>query len=89
MIMLYPGSTKRFLHIKCEEQVPLSRQRHVSNFIIEFHTNLTTDTNWKQLNQETILLCQQKLLNCKANLAVHEILTAGRLFSISLQGKIF
>jgi hypothetical protein len=90
MIMLYPGSSKRFLHIKCEEQVPLSRKRqHVSNFIIEFHTNLSTDTNWKQLNQETVLTCQQKLQICGANLAVHEILTAGRLFSISLQGKIF
>ena len=90
MIMLYPGSSRRFLHIKCEEQVPLSRQRqHVSNFIIDFHTNLTTDTNWNQLNHETILSCQQKLLTFGANLAVHEILTAGRLFSISLQGKIF
>ena len=90
MIMIYPGSSKRFLHIKCEEQLPISRQRqHMSNFIIEFHTNLNTDTHWKQLNHETIISCQQKLLTCRANLAVHEILTTGRLFSISLQGKIF
>jgi len=90
MIMLYPGNSKRFLHIKCVEQLPISRQRQpVSNFIIEFHTNLTTDPNWKQIHHETILSCQQKLLSCKANLAVHEILIAGRLFSISLQGKIF
>ena len=90
MIILYPGGSKRFLHIKCEEQVPLSRQRqHVSNFIIEFHTNLSTNKDWKLFNHETILSCQQKLLTSGANLAVHEILTAGRLFSISLQGKIF
>ena len=90
MIMLYPGRTKRFLHIKCEEQTPVSRQRqHVSGFIIEFHTNLTTDTKWKQLNHETVHSCQQKLLTIGANLTVHEILTAGRLFSISLQGKNF
>ena len=89
MIMQFPGGSQRFLHIKCEEQLPVSRQRlAVSTFRVEFHTNLSTDTNWKQFNHETILACQEKLLACNAILNVHEILTAGCLFSISLQGKI-
>jgi hypothetical protein len=89
MIMQFPGGSQRFLHIKCEEQLPIIRQRQqVSNFQVEFHTNLSSDSHWKQLNHETILACQEKLLACGAVLTVKEILTSGCLFSISLQGKI-
>lgn len=89
MIMLYPGTSKRFLHIKCEEKFLLPNSNPGREFLIEFHTNLTTDHNWKQLNQETIIACQEKLLKFQAFLTVHEISTTGCLFSISLQGKIF
>ena len=88
MIMQFPGGSQRFLHIKCEEQLPVSRQLPpVSTFRVEFHTNLSTDNNWKQYNKETLQACQEKLLTCKAILNVHEISSAGCLFSISLQGK--
>jgi len=89
MIMQIPGGSKRFLHIKCEEQLPLSRQRQaVCSFRINFHTNLITDHNWKLINHEAILTCQEKLSSCGTELNVQEIVTTGCLFSISLQGKI-
>ena len=89
MMMQAPGSSKRFLHVKCRELPPVTRHRpDFSAFLIEFHTNLYTDTNWKQLHQETIISCQERLLTCNAKLMVHDLLTSGCLFSISLQGKI-
>ena len=89
MIFQFPNGNKRFLHIKCEEVVPASRQRQaIAHFRIEFHTNLSTGSTWKELNQEAILACQEKLLSCRAVLHVQEIITTGCLFSISLQGKI-
>ena len=41
MIMLHPGSSKKFLHITCGEQIHLSRLPN--KFRVEFHTNLSTD----------------------------------------------
>jgi hypothetical protein len=89
MIMLCPGNNKRFLHIQCEEQkLKYAGPTTSPNTYITFHTNLATDQNWKQLNQETLAECQAKLLASNALLSVHEISTTGCLFSISLQGKI-
>jgi hypothetical protein len=88
MIMVCPGSIKRFLHIQCEEQRSRPSMTVVTSYCITFHTNLTTDQEWKHLNEESLLHCQQKLVSANGLLSVHEISTTGCLFSISLQGKI-
>jgi hypothetical protein len=81
MIMHHPGSREKLLHVKCREVPVFSRQgQGFSNYIVEFHANLTTDPGWMQLNKETIISCKEKLLSCNSVLTIHEIFTSGCLF---------
>jgi hypothetical protein len=89
MIMQHPSDSRKFFYIRCEEKLPSLKQKAArSTYIIEFHTNLSNHSQWMQLNQESILDCQQIMLRHGLDLAVHEITTTGCLFSISLQGKL-
>jgi hypothetical protein len=93
MILSHHQKTSRlFLYVDCEEEsndvIDMSLEEGFKRYTIKFHTNITTQGNWKLLNNQALVSCQQILSNHSGNLAVNEISKTGCLFSVLLPGKI-
>jgi len=93
MILNHPPQTSRlFLYVDCEENVTdvidMTLEKGFRQYIIKFHTNVTTHDNWKLVNSQALINCRQILSKHNATLAVNEISKTGCLFSVLLQGKI-
>ncbi|MBO9573018.1 MAG: hypothetical protein J7497_12570, partial [Chitinophagaceae bacterium] len=93
MILNHPPQTSRlFLYVDCEEDsgdvMDMTLEEGFKQYIIKFHTNVTSHGNWKLINSQSLMNCRQILSRYNGNLAVNEISKTGCLFSLSLQGKI-
>lgn len=89
MIICNPVTvSKRFLYIDCEE-VPGKDpfQKGQTQYLIKFHTNISTNEDWKETNRLSIEKCRKILSAHQGSLTVNNISHNGCLFSISLPGK--
>ncbi len=80
------GATSLFLYVDCEED-DVGLEPH-KRYCIKFHTNITTDEDWKLSSMQILSNCRQILSKYNGTLAVNDISSAGCLFSLSLPGKI-
>jgi len=84
------GGQRLFLHVDCEEEKhpgdrsPASRTRYQ----ISFHTNFAVTPEWMERHDEEVRRCRQLLSILHAGFAVNHINQTGRLFTISLPGKL-
>lgn len=93
MILNHHLQTSRlFLYVDCEEVssdvIDMTLEEDFKRYAIKFHTNITTHGNWKLLNNQALVSCQQIIFNHRGNLAVNEISKTGCVFSVLLPGKI-
>jgi hypothetical protein len=86
-----PGQ-RVFLHVDCVEQsgdvMDLLLEEGLKRYVIRFHTNISTDTQWESLNQAALAHCRQILSIHRGSLQVNQIAQTGYLFCITLPGKI-
>jgi signal transduction histidine kinase len=86
-----PGGSKLYLYVDCEEESRAqdSETHYVSKrYFIRFHTNITTNEEWKAEYQRVLEECTELLNQFDAGFTVNEIKNTGCLFSISLSGKL-
>lgn len=87
-----PNTTRLFLYVDCEEDnneiIDLTVKSGFKNYLIKFHTNITTHEHWKLVNNQTLSNCKQILSRLGGNLVVHDVSSTGCLFSLTLPGKI-
>jgi hypothetical protein len=86
-----PEGSKLYLYVDCEEESREqdSETHYVSKrYFIRFHTNITTNEEWKAEYQRVLEECTAMLKQFGAGFTVNEIKNTGCLFSISLSGKL-
>lgn len=88
-----PLNSKLFLYVKCEQEPP---EHEVLNlrltpgerlYQLFFHTNITTDENWKLIYQEQLATCAVIAEENRGSFNFHTISNTGCLFSLILPGK--
>jgi hypothetical protein len=89
LILQHPVTgSKRFLYIDCEERIQKQQlQKDQKQYLIKFHTNGSTNDNWKEANRVSIDKCEKILSAHHGSLTVNNIDHTGCLFCISLPGK--
>jgi len=84
-----PTGTKLFLYVACEEAKHKNNSREgYKQFVINFHTNISTTDAWQTAHEPALKECASLLAQYGANFTVNEIKNAGCLFSIFLFGKL-
>lgn len=88
-----PQNSKLFLYITCKEQ---SQDAEVMDlqlggetmYVIDFHTNITSDKQWTNLYKSKLDECSVLIQQNGGDFTFFPICNTGCLFSISLPGKI-
>lgn len=89
MIDNSPPGSDLLLYVNCKTGQPfLSKNKGFLDYVIKFHTNLTTNEGWKDRNKEALYNCEQIINRHRGSFLVNNIFNTGCLFSISLPGKI-
>jgi hypothetical protein len=82
---------RRFLYIGCSEEhkdISADLTNGYKRFLLQFHSNVSTDARWKEVHSDVLESCSQLLKKFQADLTVYEVKNTGCLFSISLLGKL-
>lgn len=79
-----PVGSKLFLYVDCEE---MRNGKEAGRYLIKFHTNLTTNDVWKEVNREELALCERIVARHDGTFSVNNISNTGCLFSLFLPGK--
>jgi hypothetical protein len=85
-----PVSSKLYLYIDCQEPKGMSNElleKDVKQYIVRFHTNITSTEEWKINNRQLITECEKCVLAHNGAFSVNNIQNTGCLFSISFPGK--
>jgi len=86
------SNQRLFLHVDCEEEKEKSGTATIgtstNRYEIGFHTNFAVTREWINRHEEGITYCRQLLSILQAGFTVNHINQSGRLFSISLPGKL-
>ena len=89
-----PQNSKLFLYITCREQpqdAEVMDLRFTGNFkmyLIDLHTNITSDELWMNLYKNKLEECSVLIHQIGGSFSFFPICNTGCLFSISLPGKI-
>lgn len=89
-----PAASKLFLYIKCEIQtkdpeiIDLRLVQDYQMYTLYFHTNITTDAQWKLIHKDKLSECAVLAERNKGCFSFYSIANTGCIFSLSLPGKI-
>ena len=83
-----PAASKLFLYVDCNEGTAnLHSGPGFRNFVIKFHTSITTSEAWKEQHKDILFDCEKIVTEHKGKFQVNNISNTGCLFAISLAGK--
>jgi hypothetical protein len=83
--------SKWYLHITCKEEAiedGTTSKDGFRQFVIQFHTNIKTSKEWRTMAIMTVKDCEPVLMTHKWTLKISDMRNTGRLFSVSLPGKL-
>ena len=89
MLKVSDTSSRLFLHVDCEEEDKPGTNRSGQsnkNYTIKFHSNISINESWKEMNIPELEKCEQILSSHHGTFVVNHLYN-GCLFSLTLPGK--
>jgi hypothetical protein len=81
-----PGGSTLFLYVDCIQERDASVKKGIK-YLIKFLTNVTIGKNWKELNAELLMECNQIILAHNGVFSINTMDNSSCLFTVCFPGK--